>query len=67
MNSLNILESLLRSCNAEKALANFKNNGVDTFCLKLLNGEDLEALGICDEETKSQILKRIANLQIPSE
>lgn len=67
MNSLNILESMLRNCKAEQYINNFTNNGVDTFCLKLLNAQDLEELGVQDEETRNTLLKRLANLQIPSE
>lgn len=64
---MDLLSTVLRSCNAEQYIENFKTHQVDSFTLKLLNHEDLKIIGINDEEHRNNILKHIDNLQIPCE
>lgn len=64
---MDLLESVLRSVKAERFTEKFKENGIDTPTLSLLNEEDLQILGIEDSHTRQEILKRIATLHIPKE
>lgn len=64
---MDLLSTILRSCNAEIYIQNFKIHQVDSFTLKLLNHEDLEIIGVNDEEHRNNILKQIEKLQIPAE
>lgn len=64
---MDLLSTVLRSCNAEKFIEDFKIHQVDAFTLKLLNHEDLEIIGVQKEEHRNDILKYIENLQIPAE
>lgn len=64
---MDLLGTILRSCNAEEYIDNFKNNQIDTFTLKLLREEDLKILGIDQEEKRKNILKCIKDLQTPAE
>ncbi|ERL94324.1 hypothetical protein D910_11605 [Dendroctonus ponderosae] len=64
---MDLLETVLRSCQAEQYINNFKDHRIDTYILKLLVEEDLELIGIDDEETRVRVLQHFANLQIPTE
>lgn len=64
---MDLLSSILRSCNTEKYIDNFKTHQVDSFTLKLLNDEDLDIIGVDNEEDRKKLLKHIENLQIPAE
>nr|CAI5833755.1 unnamed protein product [Callosobruchus analis] len=64
---MDLLETVLRTCDSEKYIKNFKDNGIDTFSLKILTEEDLKLVGIDDEEKRKNLLEHISNLQIPTE
>ncbi|KAL3271095.1 hypothetical protein HHI36_021591 [Cryptolaemus montrouzieri] len=64
---MDLLSSLLKTAEADEYSCNFKKHGIDPFTLKLLDHEDLEALGITERTKRNVILKNIANLQIPAE
>nr|CAH7729669.1 unnamed protein product [Callosobruchus chinensis] len=64
---MDLLETVLRTCDSEKYIKNFKDNGIDTFALKILSEEDLKLVGIDDEEKRKKLLENISNLQIPTE
>ncbi|KAJ8926217.1 hypothetical protein NQ314_021426 [Rhamnusium bicolor] len=64
---MDLLQSILRSCDAENYYDNFRNNGIDSFTLKILNNDDLQIVGVQDEDVRARILKHISNLQIPTE
>lgn len=64
---MDLLETILRSCDADKYVNNFKENGIETYILKILVDEDLEAIGVEDAELRAKILNHCKNLQIPTE
>lgn len=64
---MDLLETVLRSCQAEQYIRNFKDHRIDTYILKLLVEEDLELIGIEDKATRARVLQHFANLQIPTE
>ncbi|KAK9874358.1 hypothetical protein WA026_002708 [Henosepilachna vigintioctopunctata] len=64
---MDLLTSLLKGTEADQYINNFRDRNIDPFTLKLLDADDLEALGITDEMQRCTILKIIANLQIPAE
>lgn len=64
---MDLLESILRTANAEHFTERFKEQGIETVTLSLLTDEDLRLLGIEEENIRQDILKRIANLHIPKE
>ncbi|KAG5880121.1 hypothetical protein JTB14_027058 [Gonioctena quinquepunctata] len=64
---MDLLQTILRSCECEEFYNNFKNNGIDSFTLKILDDEDLQIIGIQDVEKREKVLRHINNLQIPSE
>ncbi|KAJ8951278.1 hypothetical protein NQ318_008181, partial [Aromia moschata] len=65
--STDLLRSVLATCGAEMYTDNFKNNGIDLFTLKILSNEDLQIIGIPDEDMRCRIIENVANLQIPAE
>lgn len=64
---MDLLESVLRTANAESFTETFKEHGIDTATLSLLIDEDLQLLGIEDANVRQDILKRIENLHFPKE
>ncbi|CAH1119468.1 unnamed protein product [Phaedon cochleariae] len=64
---MDLLQTILRSCQSENYYNNFKNSGIDSYTLKLLTEEDLEDIGIENVVNRKKILKHFSNLQIPTE
>jgi hypothetical protein len=64
---MNLVESILRTCKAEEHTNVFKEHGIDGFALKMLNDEDLQMLGVTEEEKRSAILEHANNLLLPAE
>ncbi|KAJ8919705.1 hypothetical protein NQ315_006233 [Exocentrus adspersus] len=64
---MDLLQSILNTCGADKYIENFRSNGIDAFTLKILNNEDLKIIGVEEADVRNSIVKHVANLQIPSE
>ncbi|XP_060525743.1 uncharacterized protein LOC132701666 [Cylas formicarius] len=62
-----LLEPILRTCKAERYIDNFREFGIEPYVFKILGHEDLSAIGIEDENLRTDILNHFANLQIPTE
>lgn len=67
VNRFDLLATCLRIAEVEDYIEVFEKNGIDSFNLKLLNRDDLVALGITDESMQEIFLDKISTLQIPSE
>lgn len=65
--TMDLLDSILRKAKAESLTEKFKENGIEASTLSLLTDKDLQLLGIEKPEKRQDILKCIANLQIPKE
>nr|XP_023017398.1 uncharacterized protein LOC111506523 [Leptinotarsa decemlineata] len=64
---MDLLKTILSSCECEELYDNFKNNNIDTETLKILSDEDLQIVGIQDEKKREKILLKLNNLRIPAE
>lgn len=64
---MDLLETILRACDADQHVGKFKAQGIDSYLLKVLVEEDLQELGIEDPETRIRILNHCSTLQIPTE
>lgn len=64
---MDLLETVLRSANAEKYIEKLKEQNIEASTLPLLTDQDLLILGVDDEDIRKEILDRSSTLQIPHE
>lgn len=64
---MDLLETILRNAKAEEFIENFRDYEIEASTLPLLSNEDLEIIGVCDQETRLNILSVAKNLKIPKE
>ncbi|KAF5305839.1 hypothetical protein FQR65_LT07578 [Abscondita terminalis] len=64
---MDLLETILRSANAEKYVELFAKNGIEAATLPLLSIEDLKFLGVDEKDVRIEILNKASHLQIPHE
>lgn len=64
---MDLLETVLRSVNAEKYIEKLKEQNIEASTLPLLTDQDLLILGVDDEDIRKEILDRSSTLQIPHE
>lgn len=59
-----VVTTILRAAGAEKYVKDFKEHHIDLSYLKLLSDEDLRIIGVDNADTRNNILKNCANLQM---
>ncbi|CAH0545709.1 unnamed protein product [Brassicogethes aeneus] len=65
---MDIIDTVLHSCRAEKYIDKFKEHGVtDMHTLKVLSYEDLKIILGDEDELNQKVLNTINNLQLPTE
>lgn len=64
---MDLLDTVLRASGAESYVDDFRKRKIDARTLPLLNGEDLQLIGIDNEDTRKSILQKSSNLQMSRE
>lgn len=64
---MELLDTVLRTCDGAKYVDNFVENSIDISTLQLLNEEDLKIIGIDDLNIRKKIIMKAKELQIPLE
>ncbi|KAK4873407.1 hypothetical protein RN001_015436 [Aquatica leii] len=64
---MDLLETVLRSANAETYIELFRKNKIEADTLPLLSVNDLQILGVHEKPLQVEILSKASHLQIPHE
>ena len=64
---MDLLDTVLRSANAEAYVDLLSNHNIDASTLPTLSDMDLVILGVDDAEVRKNIIKKASHLQIPHE